>query len=318
MGVPPSTVEGQSFSIVGEKPMNKLRRVLLLTVILGASHRAQAQTQTTYYVPVFYAITDPVFNEYGSAHQEGWKSTLHAYNNTNGIAHVSVDRAYGLTSAFGCQDRRMPPNVGMFLSEFGECFQIAPGEPAFAQVTASPGVILAAGVERFDLDGCGYLLRAQVAGGRAALPVYAGLFPGGATAVCGDIDLGNPRLSDACTADAIRRRYRRRVNLVLFNASPQATVFRVIAKALHNSQTALATFDYPVEPWGVEQFNDLLLGTPSDPNATATGGIRIWLTIQSPYDFLAYAASIFEDGDPGTNAFEIFPARTASPAAVNP
>jgi hypothetical protein len=176
----------------------------------------------------------------------------------------------------------------------------AQGDLAFIKVEASSGVVLGANVVKVDgLYGCGFgFQRFVIEQGRAPLPVFSSLFPAGVTTIAGDVDLGS---SWTCAA-AIGEDYRRRVNLTILNAGEEqaAVLVRVLPLLPY---APLLEISYSIPAWQVQQFR---LPIP----ASATGGEDMaWVEVTSTQPYLSYVSSIFENGQPGSQPFEIFPSR---------
>ena len=132
--------------------------------------------------------------------------------------------------------------------------------------------------------------------GRVELPVFAGLFPAGTTAVAGDVSL-------TPTECAGGPEVRRRMNLTLFNAGDAEATFVVVGKALQpgpGGEPGPQTFHVPAK--SVVQFNAI----PVDAFPVCQPG-GAWFRITGDQPFLAYVSTVRPEST-GVLPYEIFPA----------
>lgn len=181
--------------------------------------------------------------------------------------------------------------------------------PGFLKITADPGVLVSGDVQRLiRLPDCGGTPDGYntISQGSAPLPVYHSLFPAGSTAVAGPVDLGS--LERYCITGPLTRR--RRVNVTLFNAGDAIATFDISVQPFVRPypNPPILEISKTVAPRDVVQINSLPI--PLDDSLRYVFGydVRAWIRITSSQPFLAYVSTIFDDGEPGTNAFTVYEA----------
>lgn len=276
-----------------------MRFLYVLTFLLVMGH--PAASQTTFYIPVFYAPAPTRSTGTSLPTFTAWSSRVQAYNTRETPGYVqTVDRfpSFGPAPCLSDPVPVLPHNAEYYLGNCGD----AQGALAFIKVEVSSGVVLGANVVKVDgLYGCGFGFQQFVIDqGRAPLPVFSSLFPAGATTIAGDVGLGS---SWTCAA-AIGEDYRRRVNLTILNAGGEEAVVFVRVLPIRPS-APLLEISYSIPARQVQQFR---LPIPDFPTGAAYENMA-WVEVTSTQPYLSYVSTIFENGQPGSQPFEVFPSR---------
>ncbi|MEO8584669.1 MAG: hypothetical protein ABI584_00765 [Acidobacteriota bacterium] len=155
------------------------------------------------------------------------------------------------------------------------------------------------------IDGTlGYNIVSQ---GTAPLPVYKSLMPANSTAVAGPVDLGARDDPRTCITGSLT--HQRRVNVTLFNAGVVTADFRVAGRRLRQRPDPVFEIPVVLGPLEVRQLNSIPIAISDDLQLNEGFDARIWLSITASQPFLAYVTTIFEGGEPGTNAVTVYEAR---------
>jgi hypothetical protein len=260
-----------------------------------------AASQVTAYVPVFNAPAPTRSTGTSLPAFTGWYSLVQAYNTGGTTGYVrTVDRfpSVGPGPCLSDPVLVLPHNAEYYLGNCGG----AQGGLAFIKVEVSSGMVLGAHVAKVDgLYGCGFgFQQFVIEQGRAPLPVFSSLFPAGATTIAGDVGLGS---SWTCAA-AIGEDYRRRVNLTILNAGEEEAAVFVRVLPIRPS-APLLEISYLIPVRQVQQFR---LPIPDFPTGAAYEN-NAWVEVTSTQPYLSYVTTIFENGQPGSQPFEIFPSR---------
>jgi hypothetical protein len=260
-----------------------------------------AVSQTTAYIPVFFAQTATRTNGSSLPEATFWMATVQAYNAGDTVGYVqALDRFTGLNSG-PCQSEPIPVPPHSAVYYLGNCADTT-GPLAFIRIEATSGMFLGAHVSRADGPyGCGFgFQQFVIEQGRAPLPVFSSLFPAGATTIAGDIALGT---AWACAA-AIGEDYRRRVNLTVLNAGEESATVLVRVLPITPSDPLLE-ISYSIPARQVQQFRlpipDFATGSAYDYFA--------WVEVTSSQPYLSYVSTIFVNGQPDSLPFEVFPSR---------
>ena len=287
---------------------------LPLAVALFVTSLSAAAQTPHYYVPLVNAI---IATDRSLASQTRWVSNLAAFNRGQTTASVEMIAVYGGWSLIpGGRTYALPPSTGVPIDRWpwdgGDLYVASstPGPLALAEVVADPSIILNAGVEKVYLEaGCyGSVGSTPVSQGRAAIPVFRGLFPANSTVVCGDINLGEPEQTCGSPPQA----YLRRVNVTLFNGGDQDADFVITAIPFRSSPDPLYQQTVTLAPKEVRQLNKVPI--PVVRNLTTENGyfdVSVWVTISAPQPFIAYVSSVFEGGVSGSIPMEVFAPRLA-------
>lgn len=281
-----------------------------LAALVALSGSAAGAEPVLHYIPFAYATiqrsggTDTPFSF------TRWETIVQAFNTSSAPAVVTTAAIDGngarLGDGPGCRHEvPLDAGTGALLIP---CFGRYP-EPGVAMlvVESPPGVTLRADVQkaRFVCD-CAGSGCVSVPQGQATLPVFRGLFPSGATAVSGPVELGNFDLPTTCASP--NQVYRRRVNVTLYNGSdlPALFMFRVIPN--QGSATPLSSSEVSVGPREVLQLNGIPVPTSGSPELRAVNdGSRVWILVSADRPFLSYATAIFDDPEPGALPFQVYP-----------
>jgi hypothetical protein len=286
-------------------------------ILAGVGFAAAAQS-THYYVPLVIAVIGEESLPGQQVIRTEWVSSLSAFNTGQALATVQPIAIYGDLSLG--QDGGLPyqllPLTGQSIFRLpwtGFNAPSSPGPLGIAELVADSGVILNAGIEKAQLHcGCSnpdILDCVLVSQGRTAIPVFQGLFPAGATVVCGDVNLGAP---EQTCGDPPNQQYIRRVNVTLFNGGSQSATFSITAIPLARTSQPLYQQGVTLAPKEVRQLNRVPIPVVTDTATRSGYDVFAWITISSTQPFLAYVSSIFEGGAPGSMPFEVFPPRLAA------
>jgi len=271
---------------------------------------AQGALAADSYVPIVLrtvAVVDgPTGPEYVA-----WESLTSWFNtDTKNEARFSAVAVYG-PGLFGpnptCTNYPLSPlggTEGLCVLGSPEC------GPGFVKFTSDAAVLVSADIQRVlyvshcggTADGTNVVLQ-----GSAPLPVYHSLFPAASTVVAGPVDLG--ALDKYCITGPLARH--RRVNVTLFNAGDAGATFNVSVQPFARPYPNRSILDVSqtVAPLDVVQLNALPI--PLDDSLPYVFGydIRVWIRITATQPFLAYVSTIFDGGEPGTNAFTVYEAK---------
>lgn len=264
------------------------------------------------YIPYAFAITDSTTLPDGTGLSTGWQSIVGVRNATSATASVTLVALFGNGAQLG-DPSECRANVITLRAQTGEnvvpCILKRPNPGvAMLLMRATPGVLFGAEVQRARFRcGCDQSLGCTpIPQGQATLPVFRGLFPSGATAISGPVELGNFRLPPTCAS--ANQQYRRRVNVTLFNGGESTATFRIWETPNHFSSETLYSREVTVGPKEVLQLDSFPVPTEWDLNLVAVnGGNRIWMNVTADQPFLSYVSTIFDDPEAGALPFQVYP-----------
>ncbi|HEY3350697.1 MAG TPA: hypothetical protein VGM13_13055 [Thermoanaerobaculia bacterium] len=282
----------------------------LLAILLTAEARGE---DITYYVPLVSVLSQTIQGQPGPTYVY-WSSSATVFNSGPKPAMLHVTGTYGpgLWIAFPppCRNILLDSNMG---GDLGGCVFGAPyvGGYGFIEVTAEPSILVFANVNRVvDVPGCGlgggppeWLIYTAVPQGSAPLPVFRGFFPANSTVVAGPVDLGSLDHPGTCITGPMA--HRRRVNVTLFNAGLAEARVTLVARRSYAFSYPIYEETVTVPLLEVRQLNSVPIPLASYPPDHVGYDERAWLSITSTQPFLAYVSTIFEGGEPGSNAVTI-------------
>jgi hypothetical protein len=298
----------------------------LVSALLLAVSLPMPGAEPILYVPVFGDGGQPWVPPGGASSPyetpRGWDATLRVFNPTSTPVTFQFQRLYAaggsadptceMTEHFpippGGHDTLYAGKSG-FIGE--ACFSTPTNRPGFVAFRASRGAVVSAFVERFHWvcacpetpwGDC-----ARVLDGRAPLPVFSGLFPGGSEAIAGEIALGSAHPEWSCSDPATARR---RVNVTMFNGGASRTEFRVrVLGELGVPDTAPA-FEarYLLEAGEVFQVNSLPIPLPTGWSPGRPDAFS-WVSVTAGEPFLFYVSTIDDGAGPGAIPVEVHPGR---------
>jgi hypothetical protein len=257
------------------------------------------------------AATDSTTLPDGTGVFTRWESIVGIRNATSAPASVTLIALHGNGAQLG--DPSECRNVISLPAQTGRnvvpCILRYPN-PGVAMLVmrATPGVLFGAEVQKVRFRcGCAISLDCTpIPQGQATVPVFRGLFPSGATAISGPVELGNFQLPSECASTT--QQYRRRVNVTLFNGGDSTATFRVWETPNHFSSETLYSREVTVGPKEVLQLNSFPVPTTWDLNLTAVnGGNRIWINVTADQPFLSYVSTVFDDPEAGALPFQVYP-----------
>jgi len=283
---------------------------------------AHTTDQPVYYVPiVFVEAAHTVGPDGNVSSRTFWKSNLSGFNQGPGLGYTTYLAAYGpgvrvSSPGRGCYfPFELPALYGWpFENVSGGCVDGPASGPGFLVFSATRNMVFSAEISREIYRTCGDTLYGPyVAGqGRAQLPIYTSLFPAGSTATSGPVVQGAPHLFDAPGCFSSNQKYIRRINVTLFNAGDRPATFTISARHITLSNEVIFDESYALEAKEVRQLNDVPIPLIDAENyRDGDAGIRVWINITADQPFLSYASSVFENGEPGSLPFEVFPSRLA-------
>jgi hypothetical protein len=294
----------------------------LSLAVFAACAGALDADDVTYYVPFVKVLSATIPGDVGKAPSYVyWASTIAAFNNSAANARISYKYAVGggLYGPFPpCAVSVIHPFSGIEMETVtGAC--TGGDGPGFLVLAADPSVVVGADVQRIIwVAGCGggagppedtgrYNIVSQ---GTSPLPVYKGLMAANSTVVAGPVDLGAIDHPETCITGLLT--HRRRVNVTLFNGGAADAEFTVVGR--RPRQRADPIFQIPVvlRPQEVRQLNAIPITVSEDLQFIDGYDVRIWLSITATQPFLTYVTTIFEGGEPGTNAVTVYEARPSN------
>ena len=297
----------------------RTRAFLLISLaFLGGSRPALAESaeEVTYFVPLVGVLSQIIPGPQGPTYVY-WTSSTGVFNNGPSPAMVHVKAAYGgglwIASPPPCLNYQLRAGGG---SSLGGCVFGPPGDGGngFIEIDVEPSIVVTADIQRLlNVPNCvigsidGYGLISQ---GSAPLPVYRGFFSAESTVVAGPVDLGSFDGPGTCITGPAT--HRRRVNVTLFNGGTSEATFTVTAIPLRASSAPIYETHADVPPRDVRQLNAIPIPVSSDLPYEFGYDIRVWLRITATQPFLAYVSTIFEGGEPGTNAVTVYEAKTSN------
>jgi hypothetical protein len=302
---------------------NSLRIPFLALALCAASADALRAEDVTYYVPYVKVLSATIPGEGGKGPSfVYWASTIAAFNNSASPATLSYNTVFGnglLGPLPSCVDTVIQPFSGVEMDTVGGgCTDARTSTgPGFVVLRANSSVVVRADVQRGILvAGCGGGITLDgtpsyntVSQGSTPLPIYKGLVPANASAVAGPIDLGALDRPDTCITGPVT--HRRRVNVTLFNGGAEEASFTVVGRRPRQREDPVFEIPVVLKPQEVLQLNSIPI--PISEELQFDGfDVRIWLSITSTQPFLAYVTTIFEGGEPGTNAVTVYEARSSN------
>lgn len=297
-----------------------LTRTVLLAILVATAGLLAGAEPTTVYAPLVYTYPPDQVPEDGTVLvQSGWESKLTAFNPTGDAATIEVLAAHGPDGPVqkgmpSANTTELPAHAGGAVN-WG--FATTPRfGVAFLEMRTAPEVSVNGDLvwsKRYL--GCGNVLGSTlVPQGQVALPVFRSLFPAGRTAIAGAVELG--RLMDSPYCPEAARKYRRRVNVTLFNAGDAAATFVVAELPLNGIATPLYETSRVVGAKRVLQINSIPVPTEESPEiAGPINGDAIWFRVTANQPFLFYVSTVFEDPEPGAAAFQVYTPSLSPPSA---
>ncbi len=303
-------------SVRTSRSSSKMRGNNAIGLLLLLAGRLSAGEPVDLYIPFVRATIESTTFPDGTGELLRWESIVGANNTSNVAATLTAVGLYGNGAALGevteCGrtisiDSRTGENVLV------RCVlqYPSPGVAMF-RLRTPPGVLVAAEVQKVRIRyGCnGLLSSTPIPMGQATLPVFRGLFPTGATAVSGPVELGTFTLPLTCAPAS--QQYRRRVNVTLFNGSISTARMRFWETPNHFSSDAIYSREVTLGPMEIIQINSIPV--PTEPDMTfhaVNGGERIWIHVTSDQPFLSYASTVFDNPEPGALPFQVYPGMLA-------
>jgi len=264
------------------------------------------------YVPFAYATTESSGTVGdGSFGYTRWESVIGVLNTAATPGSVDTVALHGNGAVIGtpeeCYHRAtvLAPRVG---ANIFPCATYPEPGIAMLILETTPGVLVRAEVQkaRFRCGCVSSLGCSAIPQGQAYLPVYTRLFPAGSTAVSGPVELGNFDLPSTCASE--NQKYRRRVNVTLYNDGAAPATFRISETPNQISSEPLYSEERVVEPHGVLQVNSIPVPTKSSPELRAANdGSRIWIQVSADQPFLFYVSTIFDEPEAGALPFQVYP-----------
>lgn len=289
----------------------RMRLALLLALTSGTS---LAQLDTAYVVGI--NVLRPVASppsadpQYRSLHLS---STFSAFNTADTLGTVELDRRYdqeGPKAPRTLGAIILPPQKAV-LATTTDCDYagVLPSCVQLIRVRKTTGVVIRSTLERVvdelidcDLSGTFPPNSQGIPQGRVPLPVFTTLFSPSERVALGEVVPFSPGPPDICGA----QKYRRRLNLTLFNGGVREATFTVRAvKATYQSPEVVFQSTYGVPAESLVQENAIY--APSSDTFEIAGTSNLWLTVTADQPFLAYLSTTFDNPQAGAIAYEIFP-----------
>lgn len=295
---------------------SKMRGSSALGVLLLVAGRLSGAEPTDLYIPFVRATIESTNFPDGTSELLRWESIVGANNTSSVAASLTAVGLFGNGAALGeatdCgHSVSVPPQMGASVVVPCVLRYPSPGV-AMLQLRTPPGIVLGAEVQKVRFRcGCnGFPGCTPIPLGQATLPVFRGLFPAGATAVSGPVELGNFTLPPTCGPAS--QQYRRRVNVTLFNGGNSTARMRFWETPNHFSSDAIYSQDLTLGPKEIVQVNGVPVPTEWNDNLHAVNdGQRIWIKVTSDQPFLSYVSTVFDNPEPGALPFQVYPGMVA-------